>query len=80
MHIYSIAEAKAHFSELIAQAEIGEEVIITRRGQAVVRIQPINPPHKPMPIEELENFLAQQEIAATPSIEYLRALRDESRY
>jgi hypothetical protein len=23
MHIYSIAEAKAHFSELIAQAETG---------------------------------------------------------
>jgi prevent-host-death family protein len=80
MHTYSIADAKAHFSELIAQAEAGEEVIITRRGTPVARIQSVRPPRKPMPIAELEASLAVQEVAATPSIERLQALRDEARY
>jgi prevent-host-death family protein len=36
----SIAEAKAHFSELVERAEAGETVRITRRGKPVARLVP----------------------------------------
>lgn len=40
MKTTNIAEAKAHFSTLLADVEAGEEVIITRRGKPVARIVP----------------------------------------
>ncbi len=36
-------EAKSHFSELLARAEAGESVLITRRGKPVARIVPAGP-------------------------------------
>ena len=36
----NVADAKARLSELIAAAERGEEVIISRAGQPVVRLVP----------------------------------------
>ena len=41
----NIAEAKAKLSELIAAAERGEEVVIARGGQPVVRIVPAVSPN-----------------------------------
>jgi prevent-host-death family protein len=38
MHIANIAEAKAHLSELIDRAAAGEEIIIARAGEPVVRL------------------------------------------
>ncbi len=35
-----IAEFKDHLSELVAAAEAGEEVIITRHGKATVKLVP----------------------------------------
>ena len=40
MHTVSVAKAKAHLSEILAEVEAGEEVIITRRGKPVARIVP----------------------------------------
>lgn len=40
----NIAEAKAKLSELIAAAENGEEVVIARGGNPVVRLIPVNKP------------------------------------
>jgi prevent-host-death family protein len=40
---YSIAKAKAQFSELVKKAMIGEEVIVTKENHAVVKIVPIRP-------------------------------------
>ena len=33
-------EAKTHLSNLLEQVERGEEIIITRRGEAVARLMP----------------------------------------
>lgn len=38
---FKIAEAKAHFSELVARAEAGEEVIIARGDRPVARLAPL---------------------------------------
>ena len=37
----SVSEAKAQLTELVRRAQAGEEVVLTRHGQAVVRIVPI---------------------------------------
>ena len=41
MDTVGLFEAKTHLSELIARAERGEEVIITRHNKPVARIVPI---------------------------------------
>jgi prevent-host-death family protein len=37
---FSVADAKARFSELIARAEAGEEITIKRHGKPVARLIP----------------------------------------
>lgn len=42
METIGLFEAKTHLSELIARAERGEEVIITRHNKPVAKLVPIN--------------------------------------
>lgn len=37
----SIAEAKARFAVLVARAEAGEQIIVTRHGRPVARLGPL---------------------------------------
>ncbi|WP_370690177.1 type II toxin-antitoxin system Phd/YefM family antitoxin [Phenylobacterium sp.] len=37
----SVTEAKAQLTELVRRAESGEEVILTRHGQAAARLTPV---------------------------------------
>jgi prevent-host-death family protein len=37
----SIAEAKAKFASLIARAEAGETIVVTRNGRPVARLAPL---------------------------------------
>ena len=37
----SVSEAKAQLTELVRRAEAGDEVILTRHGQPVVRLTPM---------------------------------------
>jgi prevent-host-death family protein len=39
-----ITEFKDHLSELVAAAEAGEEVVITRHGRATVKLVPVKEP------------------------------------
>ena len=43
MRTVQVAEAKAKFSALLAAAEAGEEISITRHGKVVARIVPDTP-------------------------------------
>ena len=38
---YNVAEAKAHFSELVRRASQGEEIIIARDNHPVVKLVPV---------------------------------------
>jgi prevent-host-death family protein len=40
---FNIAYAKAHFSELIEKASLGEEITVTKDNQPVARIVPLRP-------------------------------------
>ena len=42
----NIAEAKAHFSEIIQKALLGEEIIISKGNRPLVRIVPLASPAK----------------------------------
>jgi len=37
----SIAQAKAEFAALVARAEAGEEIVVTRNGRPVARLGPL---------------------------------------
>jgi prevent-host-death family protein len=40
----SVSEAKGQLTELVRRAEAGDEVILTRHGQAAVRLVPLKAP------------------------------------
>jgi len=42
----NVAEAKTRLSQLLARAEAGEEVVIARAGKPVVRLAPVERPHR----------------------------------
>jgi prevent-host-death family protein len=42
MKQYNIAEAKSHFSELVKQALLGEEIVIARDNKPLLRLTPVS--------------------------------------
>ena len=46
---YNIADARRQFSELVARAEAGEEILISRGNRPVARLAPLEPkpPRRP---------------------------------
>jgi prevent-host-death family protein len=52
----SVTEAKAQLTDLVRRAESGEEVVLTRHGQAVVRFQPVAAKKATTPEEKRELF------------------------
>ena len=44
---FNIAEAKTHFSRLVQQAMLGEEVIISKDNRPVLKLVPLNEPKQP---------------------------------
>lgn len=57
MSVVSAYEAKTHFSELLARAERGERVTITKHGRAVAELVPISPRKKMTPEEAVEALI-----------------------
>ena len=41
----SVTEAKGQLTDLVRRAQEGDEIILTRHGQAVVRLVPVKKPH-----------------------------------
>lgn len=44
VHVYSTADAKARFSEVIRRVRGGERVVVTWRGEQVAEIRPLDRP------------------------------------
>lgn len=40
----SVTEAKAQLTELVRRAETGDEIVLTRHGRPVVRLDPVKAP------------------------------------
>lgn len=58
MNAINVAEGKARFSELVARAEAGEEVVVARRGKPVVRIVAVEPSRQPLDVATMRVHLA----------------------
>jgi prevent-host-death family protein len=59
----NVSEAKSRFSEIIAAAEHGEEVIIAKRGVPVARLVPFFAP-RPIRLGLLEGAIRKDSIPA----------------
>jgi prevent-host-death family protein len=73
----NIAEAKAHLSDLIARAEAGETIRISRRGRPVVELRAIEQPRQPIDGTALRAFIASLPETPAGTVE---TLRDEARF
>ncbi|HEX3652898.1 MAG TPA: type II toxin-antitoxin system prevent-host-death family antitoxin [Rhizomicrobium sp.] len=76
----SIAEAKAHLSELVDRAEAGETVRITRRGKLVARLVPPEPKKKRLDVDALRKLTDSSPWQPVSAGEFMRQMRDEERY
>jgi prevent-host-death family protein len=78
----SIAAAKARLSELVAAAEAGEDVVITKRGRPVVRLvaEPKPKPHRPIDLDWLREMTKDIPRQEEDSGTFIRRLRDDARY
>jgi prevent-host-death family protein len=78
---YSIAEARNKLPELVDKALAGEEVTLTREGEAVVDLRPSASQRTPRPLGEAEWRRLRARRAARPSlgedsVAVVRAMRD----
>jgi prevent-host-death family protein len=78
MSTFTLAEAKAQFGRLICMVEAGEEITITKRGRAVVKLVPDDPPRRKMP--RLAEHRAQMTPQTESAGEFIRKLRESDRY
>jgi len=80
MDSYSIADAKARFSEVVERAAAGETVEITRRGKLVAKVVPVEQPRKPVDVDALDRLAASLPVQTEDAATFVRRMRDEARY
>ena len=73
----TIAKAKAHLGDLIARAEAGETILISRRGRPVVERRAIEQPRQPVDVAAPRAFIAGLPDTQAGTVE---AMRDEARF
>ena len=76
----NVADAKARFSELVALAESGETVCITRRGKPVARIAPVEAKRKPLDVAAMRALTDSMPPQAESAGDFIRRMRDSDRY
>ena len=76
----SLADAKAHLSELADLAATGETVLITKRGKPVVRLSKPETPRKPVDLAVLQGLTATMPLQTENAGSFMRGLRDDARY
>ena len=81
MKSVGLAEAKAHLSALLDAVEAGDEVVITRRGQAVARLIPDRGTDRPADASawgaRLRRMHAGHPKPERSAVELVRELREE---
>jgi prevent-host-death family protein len=76
----SVADAKAHLSQLVERAAAGETVCITRRGKPVAQITAIDTPRKHVDVAALRALTAAMPVQPETARDFIRRMRDEDRY
>jgi prevent-host-death family protein len=76
----SLADAKAHLSELVDRVEAGDSVDITRRGKPVARLTAMARPRKRIDAALLQSVTAVMPPQAESADDLVRSMRDGDRY
>jgi prevent-host-death family protein len=76
----SLADAKAHLSELVERAAAGEAVCITRRGKPVAQITAVDSPRKRIDVAALREMTDAMPVQPETARDFIRRMRDEDRY
>jgi prevent-host-death family protein len=76
----SLADAKAHLSELVERAAAGEAVCITRRGKPVAQIIAVDYPQKRIDAAVLKAMTDAMPVQPETTRDFIRRMRDEDRY
>ena len=76
----TLADAKAHLSELVERAIQGETVQLTRRGKPVACITGVSRQRQPIDLKSLRALTNTMPVQAEPARSWLRSVREGSRY
>ena len=76
MNTCTVAEAKAHLSELLARVESGEQLVITRRGLPVAQLSPIKPAKRAPDWAAIRAARESMPIIETSATDLVRNMRD----
>ena len=79
MNTISLADAKAHLSELIDRVEAGEAIDITRRGKPVARLTAVPRPRKRIDAALLQALTATMPPQTLKAADLVRSMRDGDR-
>jgi prevent-host-death family protein len=74
---FSVVEAKANFSRLLAEVEAGRDVVITRRGIAVAKISGVAPKKVPPNMKGIAAFRSGLKPGEMTASDLVRRVRDE---
>lgn len=80
MSAITLADAKAHLSELVARVEAGDSIDITRRGKPVARLTSVARPRQPIDAASLQALTATMPRQRQSAAELVRSMRDDDRY
>lgn len=80
MNTVTLADAKAHLSEIVDRVLAGERVQITRRGKPVVQISAIEQPKPPIDFDALQRLRDSMSGPVVDSESWIREFRDNERY
>ena len=80
MKTVNLAEAKAKLSALVEEAEAGEIVCITKHGKPIAQLVAASVPKRRIGIEELRQVTKGSSAQKESAGEFIRRMRDDSRY
>lgn len=80
MRSINLADAKAHLSELVSQAEDGETVQILRRGKPVAQLTAVKQPRQPIDVTLLRSLTKDMSYQNESAGDFVRHMRDTDRY
>jgi prevent-host-death family protein len=76
----SLADAKAHLSELLDRVAAGDSIEITRRGKPVARLTAAAEPRKRIDAALLRSLTSAIPPQAQEAVDVVRSMRDRDRY
>ena len=80
MDTITLADAKAHLSELVDRVEAGDSIDITRRGKPVARLTAAAGPRKRIDVTLLQSLTAAMPFQTEGAVDLVRSMRDGDRY